>query len=361
MNYPVHVQPPPVAKLAQFGNKVRRPSYAMDLLRQILQQPDSRQIFYFMLLNLTYMFVQLIYGVWSNSLGLISDAIHMLFDCLALGIGLVASILRHRPADHRFTLGYGRIEVLSGFANGVLLLLISVFIIFEAIERLLHPSPLETHQLLLVSVGGLVVNLVGIFAFNHGHVHGHCHSHSEPAGSQQHHHDHGHDHHHDANMQGIFLHILADTMGSVGVIISTLLIQRFGWSGFDPLASILIATLIFLSAVPLVRQAVHQLLLPLPSAHTHHAKVDHALQVAQQLPYLPPFALTHAHLWSMSQDRRLIASLHVEYTPSSAAKSDNRASQRAELQRELAHIVRHQVPGLETLYLQVTAVDPIYR
>ncbi|KAJ1980453.1 hypothetical protein H4R35_001116 [Dimargaris xerosporica] len=360
MHYPVHVQPPSVTKLAQFGTKVRRPSYAMDLLRQILQQPDSRQIFYFMLLNLTYMFVQLIYGVWSNSLGLISDAIHMLFDCLALGIGLVASILRHRPADHRFTLGYGRIEVLSGFANGVLLLLISVFIIFEAIERLLHPSPLETHQLLLISIGGLVVNLVGIFAFNHGHVHGHCHSHSETATSQHHHH-HDHGHHHDANMQGIFLHILADTMGSVGVIISTLLVQRFGWSGFDPLASILIATLIFLSAVPLVRQAVHQLLLPLPHADAHHVKVDHALQAAQQLPHLPAFALTQAHLWSMAQGRRLIATLHIEYTPSPAAHSGKPMNQRAELQRELAYILRYQVPGLETLYLQVTAADPTHR
>ncbi|KAJ2424054.1 putative zinc transporter msc2, partial [Coemansia sp. RSA 2524] len=271
---------------------------AHHFVREILSDSESRSIFMFLLLNLSYMVVQIVYGYTTNSLGLISDAIHMLFDCMALAIGLIAAVMSRWPSDEAFTFGYGRIEILSGFANGVFLMLISVSIFFEAIERLLYPPEMNTQRLLLVSFGGLVVNLFGMFAFNGHHHHHHgsgCshshhdhadhkhtthehadhknshanHDHSDHIHSYEDHdhneHNHIHSHHRSQNMQGVFLHVLADTLGSVGVIISTLLIQTFGWTGFDPLASIAIAGLIFASVVPLVRDSVHMLLLRLPN------------------------------------------------------------------------------------------------
>jgi len=136
-------------------------------------------------------------------------------------------------------------------------------------------------ELLIVSSLGLVVNLVGMACFGHhhhpghdhshgGHDHGHSHSHTEACN-----HDHGHDHksashshaghsHENENMRGIFLHVLADTMGSAAVIVSTLLIQYVGWSGWDPLASCIIAILIFMSSIPLVRSSAQKLLLTVP-------------------------------------------------------------------------------------------------
>lgn len=133
-------------------------------LKTVLANAESRRIFWFLCLNLGFMMVQLGWGVWTNSLGLISDgarpsrrssllpvpglttrslpptasraAIHMFFDCLALGIGLFASVMAAWTPDKHFTYGYGRVETLSGFANGVFLLLISVFIIFEAVQRM---------------------------------------------------------------------------------------------------------------------------------------------------------------------------------------------------------------------------------
>jgi solute carrier family 30 (zinc transporter), member 5/7 len=110
-------------------------------------------------------------------------------------------------------------------------------------------------ELLAVSAAGLAVNLVGIMAFDHAH-HGHGHAHG---------HDHGHSHGHNENMHGIFLHILADTLGSVAVVISTVLVHFYGWPGFDPLASCIIAILIFASAVPLVSSTAQTLLLSLPA------------------------------------------------------------------------------------------------
>ncbi|KAI0305962.1 cation efflux family-domain-containing protein [Multifurca ochricompacta] len=167
-------------------------------LNTIMSNSESRRIFYFLMLNLSYMMIQMLYGIWTNSLGLISDAIHMGFDCLAIGVGLFASIMATWPPNERFTYGYGRIETLSGFANGIFLILISIFIIFEAIQRLLDPPEMNTNQLLLVSTLGLGINLFGMLAMgghaHHGHSHGHGHDHDH---DHDHAHSPGHNHVHD--------------------------------------------------------------------------------------------------------------------------------------------------------------------
>ncbi|ORX54548.1 hypothetical protein DM01DRAFT_1335680 [Hesseltinella vesiculosa] len=268
----------------------------------ILDSQDSKQIFYFLLLNLTYMFVQLAYGVWTNSLGLISDAIHMFFDCLALAIGLFASVMSKWPSNTKYSYGYNRIETISAYFNGIFLVLISVSIVMEAIQRLLDPPEMNTQRLLLVSFVGLVVNLVGIFAFNHGHAHGHGgHDHGHGHG-----HHHGHDHGHSANMEGVFLHILADTLGSVGVIISTLLIDWFGWTGFDPIASLFIAILIVLSVIPLIKSSASVLMLELDDQAVR--QVEGTLQEIRELDGVTDIALPR--FWPNEPDW-IVGSLHV--------------------------------------------------
>ena len=110
---------------------------------------------------------------------------------------------------------------------------------------------------------GLLVNLIGVFAFSH---HGHHH----------HGHHHGHDHHHhhgNSNMKGVFLHVLADTLGSVGVIISSLLIQYYGWLIADPICSMFIAVLVFASVLPLLRDSTQSLLL----ATANQEEMSHTL------------------------------------------------------------------------------------
>ncbi|KAG0709147.1 cation efflux protein [Suillus ampliporus] len=172
-------------------------------LNSILSDPESRKIFYFLMLNLCFMLVQMLYGVWTNSLGLISDAIHMAFDCLAIGVGLVASIMAKWPPNERFTYGYGRIETLSGFANGIFLILISVFIVFEAVQRILNPPEMTTNQLLLISSLGLGINLFGMYAMGGHHHHGHSHDHGH---AHQHHSHNGHAHHDHPHAHGDHAH-----------------------------------------------------------------------------------------------------------------------------------------------------------
>ncbi|KAI5958649.1 MSC2 [Candida theae] len=250
------------------------------ILSQVVKHQDTRAIFNFLLLNASFMIIQFLYSFRSKSLGLLSDSLHMLLDCLSLALGLVAGVLSKREIDNdsNFPLGWFHLENLAGFTNATLLIGISGSIMFEAVGRLINPVRLQrTNELIVVSVLGLLVNLVGVFAFNHGHSHGHSHSHASPQHDSSHSHSHTHstassshtsngDDSANDNMRGIFLHILADALGSVGVVISTILTNLFHWQGFDPIASFIIATLILASAIPLIKSTASSLLLKIPAS-----------------------------------------------------------------------------------------------
>jgi len=144
--------------------------------------------------------------------------------------------------------------------------LLSLEITFEAFERLYEGSkPTRLGELFTVSLLGMLVNLVGVFAFghhHHGHSHGHSHDHSHGHDGDGHAHGHSHD---NENMQGIYLHVLADTLGSLSVVVSTALMSVWGWAGWDPLASVFISILILLSSKPLIVSSARRLLLSIPN------------------------------------------------------------------------------------------------
>ena len=109
-------------------------------------------------------------GVLNNSLGLVSDAGHMLFDSSALVIGLIASYMAEWPANDCYSMGYRRVEVLSGFVNGVFLVFVGLSVASESVERFREPPEVGDNQLMSTSVGGLVVNLVGLIFFHDGMI-----------------------------------------------------------------------------------------------------------------------------------------------------------------------------------------------
>ncbi|KJH40880.1 hypothetical protein DICVIV_13160 [Dictyocaulus viviparus] len=126
--------------------------FVKETLQVILANSDSRRIFWFLCVNLAFCGVEFLYGFWTNSLGLISDGFHMLFDCSALVMGLVASVMSRWPATHHFSYGYGRVEILSGFINALFLCVIALFILIEAMERLFDPPHINTDRLLASSI-----------------------------------------------------------------------------------------------------------------------------------------------------------------------------------------------------------------
>lgn len=334
-------------------------------LRLILSDTTSRNLFLFLILNLSFAFVELFYGIWTNSLGLISDSFHMFFDCTALLAGLAATVITKWRANEHFSYGYVRAEVLAGFVNGLFLLFIAFFIFSEAVERAIEPPEVKHERLFVVSVAGFFVNMVGIFAFQHGHGHshggghghshgggggGHGHSHSKGSHGHSHgtsitdklavnsdHHDHsnhGHSHdtdaHHDHEhspvpqnqpaarsqiMQGVFLHILADTLGSVGVIISAILMNQFGWMIADPICSMFIASMIGVSVIPLLKESVCVLMQRTPR------ELDHILpgcyQRVMQLDGV--YSVQEPHFWTLCSEV-YIGTIKLEVSSKADAK-----------------------------------------
>ncbi|XP_051550288.1 zinc transporter 7 [Myxocyprinus asiaticus] len=308
--------------------------------RSILADKTSRNLFFFLCLNLSFAFVELSYGIWSNSLGLISDSFHMFFDCTALLAGLAASVISRWRSNDSFSYGYVRAEVLAGFVNGLFLIFTAFFIFSEGVERALEPPDVHHERLLPVSIAGLLVNLVGIFVFQHGghgHSHGdeghghshslfngsvgHGHSHGGHSHESKHGHDHGHSHgghghsHEDPHchddhshtpgkgsskqiLQGVFLHIVADTLGSVGVIISAILMQKYDLMIADPICSMLISILIGVSVVPLLRESIGILMQRTPPSLDH--VLPECYQRVQQLQGV--YNLQEPHFWTLCTD-----------------------------------------------------------
>lgn len=344
------------------GGRFRIKEKIFGWLRLILSDKTSRNLFLFLLLNLSFAFVELLYGVWTNSLGLISDSFHMFFDCTALLAGLAASVIMKWRANERFSYGYVRAEVLAGFVNGLFLLFIAFFIFSEAVERAIEPPEVKHERLFLVSVAGFFVNLVGIFAFQHGHAHGHSHDHGhghshnhghshsltdklatkvdDDDHSHNHfghaHNNHAHGHSHESTnhshsneecestlktssdsqiMQGVFLHILADTLGSVGVIVSAILMNQFGWMIADPICSMFIATMIGLSVLPLLRDSISILMQRTPK------QLDHLLpgcyQRVMQLEGI--YGVQDPHFWTLCSEV-YIGTIKLEVAANADAK-----------------------------------------
>jgi len=278
-------------------------------LRLVFSDKNSRNLFLFLILNLSFAFVELSYGIWTNSLGLISDAFHMFFDCTGLLAGLVASVITKWKANDKYSYGYVRAEIIASFVNGLFLLFIAFFIMSEAVERAIEPPEVKHERLFVVSVLGFLVNLIGIYAFQHGHSHGggsHGHGHSH-GGHNHSHNSHGHNHDYSdielagSNsqiMKGVFLHILADTLGSVGVIVSAILMQLFGWMIADPICSMFIALLIAISVLALIKDNVVILMQRQPYA------LDNVLpQCYQKIVSLPGvYSVQEPHFWTLCSD-----------------------------------------------------------
>ena len=136
-----------------------------DFISTCWAKPSGRRMLIFFAINMTFMFVEMGYGVYSNSLGLISDAFHMFSNCLSVLVALIASYISAGPADMIYTYGYRRVEVLAGLFNGIFLVFIAYNIFCESIQRLYEPVYIESSNLLTIALLGLIVNIIGLVLF----------------------------------------------------------------------------------------------------------------------------------------------------------------------------------------------------
>ncbi|KAF1800594.1 cation efflux family-domain-containing protein [Mucor lusitanicus] len=224
-------------------------------------------------------------------------------------VSSLALVAKKTQYDPKYSYGWQRAEILGALINGVFLLALCFTILIDSIERFVSPEPV-THPVMVLITGsaGLVANLVGLFLFHGKHQHSHEHSHDKDVESvHAHGHSHGHSHGGHLNMRGIFLHVLGDALGNVGVIASALFIwlTPFEWRFyFDPLVSTLITIIIFMSAIPLVRQTSFILLQGVPNSVPIGDVNDTLLSLEGVI------SVHELHVWQLN-DTKLIASLHV--------------------------------------------------
>lgn len=210
---------------------------------------QKRFIFSIILTSLI-LIAEIIGGLWSGSLALLSDAAHVFSDIFALGLSYFALRLAARPPDDRHSYGWHRAEVIAALINSASLLVIAVGIWAEAVKRWQAPIEIKSTEMMVIAIIGLVVNIVvAIILGRHDHTHGHPGEEHEKR---------------NLNVHSAYLHVLGDLISSIGVIIAALLIRSTGARWIDPLISILIGAVILVSAYRLLRRSLHILIEGVP-------------------------------------------------------------------------------------------------
>jgi zinc transporter 5/7 len=256
---------------------------------KLKEKESLKNLSLFLLVNLGFMFVEVLYGLISNSLGLLTDGAHMLLDCSAILIGLYSQYLSDKPSDKSFNFGYLRSEVLGTFINSVFLVFIALYIVFESLERFINPKEIHSDHLILISFLGLIVNLIGVYYLHgdHGHSHGPAKNHDDHAHGLKcsedvesgHIHAHSHEEFNE-NLYAIYIHIVADALGSVSVLISSFLIRYYGLNFTDPLCSLFISFMILYSAWPVLKSSSSTLLHLLPDElDSKKSKIENSVKM----------------------------------------------------------------------------------
>ncbi len=212
---------------------------------------------------------ELIIGAFSHSLSLLADAGHLFADIAALGMTLIAVWIAQRPAAGRSTFGHKRVEILAALLNGLSLLAIAAFIIWESVDRFHTPQTVLGLPMLIGATIGLGVNSLNLMLLHQR--------------SQD-----------DLNLKAAFLHVLADAASSVGVIAASLTIYFWHWMWMDAAASLLVAALTSLSALPLIKESLEILLEYAPSS-IDPADVETAL-----IAFEPVTQVDHLRIWSIT-------------------------------------------------------------
>ncbi|MBI3333344.1 MAG: cation transporter [Candidatus Omnitrophica bacterium] len=223
--------------------------------------------------------LEVVVGFLSHSLALLADAGHMVTDAAALAMSLAASRIARQPATRTKTYGFYRTEILAAFLNGLTLWLVVVWIITEAIHRLIHPPVVQAPMMLVAAIIGLVANLG-------------CSRVLQRSQGQS------------LNLRSAYLHVLADALGSAGVIAAATIIWTIGWHLADPLASLFVCMIILWSSWSLIRQSVNILLEGAP-AHIDVAEVVRAMQSMTGVR-----SVHDVHIWTITSGMEAM-SAHV--------------------------------------------------
>src|SRR5690348_14978849 len=243
---------------------------------------DRGRLAFALALTLLLLVVEAFGGWWSGSLALLADAAHMLVDAGALALAWAAAVFAMKPADARRSFGYARMEVLAGFVNALVQALLVVWIVYEAVTRLLDLGNIriQSGAMLAVALVGLVVNAVVLRSLHH-------------------------DGQENLNTAGARLHVFGDLLGSLATVAAALLVRYLGWGWADPALSLLVSLLILRGAFLLLKRSSHILLEGVPEGVAPD-EIRAALAAAD--PSI--LEVHHLHVWQIASGSRM-ATLHA--------------------------------------------------
>jgi len=242
---------------------------------------EQRRLIISIIITGLTMVLEIIGGLWSGSLALISDAGHMFSHLFALGVSYCAILLACKPPTESQSFGFYRAEILAALANGISLLLIVVWILYEAWNRLQHPQTIAGASMFVIAFIGLVVNAITAALLKDAS-------------------------HRDINIRGAFIHVIGDLGSSVGVVAAAVLIWFTGWTTIDPIVSALIAVVITYWSVKLLWEAVRILLQSTPHALSHERIAAALREEIHQI-----HDVHHIHVWELTS-KMYVLTAHIE-------------------------------------------------
>lgn len=228
------------------------------------------------LLNLLITIAQVIGGIISGSLALISDALHNFSDVLSLVFSLVAHKLSRRKASLNNTFGYKRAELIAAFVNAITLIIVAFFLIYEASSRLFHPEPIKSGLVIWLALLGIVVNGGSVLLLKK-------------------------DSEHNLNMKSAYLHLLTDMMASVAVLVGGLLMKFYGWFWVDSVMTLLIASYLIYVSYDLIKSSTKMLMLFTPD----YINIKELVREVHKIKGVNK--LHHIHIWHLNDEE-----LHLE-------------------------------------------------
>jgi len=231
----------------------------------------ANNLVYSILLNLLITIAQVVGGIISGSLALISDALHNFSDVLSLVFSLFAHKLSRRKASIEHTFGYKRAEILAAFINASTLIIVAIILIYGAIERFVHPQPIQSNTVIWLAILGILANGFSVLLLKG-------------------------DANHNLNMKSAYLHLLTDMMASVAVLIGGLLMKFYGWFWVDSVMTILIAVYLIAVGFDLVIKSTKMLMLFTPE------NIDIKEIVREVHKVSGAGKLHHIHVWHLNEE-----------------------------------------------------------
>jgi cobalt-zinc-cadmium efflux system protein len=229
-----------------------------------------------LIITLTFVFVEIAAGIFSNSLALLTDAAHNFTDVLALALSWWALRLTSQPASQEKTYGYHRAGILAALANSTTLVVIALGIFYEAYRRFISPPEVQADVLIGVGVVAVIINVVTALLVRRGAEH-------------------------DLNIRSAFLHLMGDVLSTIGAVIAGIIIRFTGWNWLDPFVSVLIGLLILWSAWTIVREAIDILMESTPTDIDMDAMIQDIISVEGV------YDVHDLHVWSITQNMRTLS------------------------------------------------------